>query len=191
VRLFLAINLPPDVRLEVLAATAALRTCAPELAWVTEPGLHLTLKFFGEQAEARAEAQADSLRAAIAGVAGRHRELVLGLGGIGAFPNFRRARVVWLGVANEARLELLHHDIELACESLGFELEGRPFRPHLTLARVKHELPEDRLRALSRAAKQVDFRTELIARSIDLMQSTLTAAGPTYTTVVSAALRSD
>jgi len=187
VRLFLAINLPPDVRLEVIAATAGLRTCAPELVWVAEPRLHLTLKFFGEQTDA----QANSLRDAIAIVAGRHRELVLGLGGIGAFPNFRRARVVWMGVANEARLELLHHDIEVACEPLGFQLEGRPFRPHLTLARVKQALPEARLRELSRAAKQVDFRSEFIVRSLDLMQSTLTAAGPTYTTVVSAALRSD
>ena len=107
------------------------------------------------------------------------------LGGIGAFPNFRRARVVWMGVEQEARLELLHHDIELACESLGFEVEGRAFRPHLTLARVKHALPEERLRALSRVGKQTDFRTDFIVRSVDLMSSELSQSGPTYRTLVS------
>lgn len=186
-RLFLAINLPAEVRREVGAATAALRTCAPELAWVDDARLHFTLKFLGEQPAERVP----ELQAAIAGVAARHRELLMALSGVGAFPNFRRARVVWMGVTNEPRLELLHHDVETSCEKLGFEIEARPFRPHLTLARVKQPLDEERLRALSRAAKQTDYATDFIVRSIDLMQSDLSIAGPTYTTLVSAALRSD
>jgi 2'-5' RNA ligase len=186
VRLFLAINLPQHVRLEVVAATAVLRESVPELAWVTAPRLHLTLKFLGEVAPERV----DDVAAALSIAAGRHRETVVALGGIGAFPNFRRARVVWMGVDNDPRLELLHHEIELACESLGFEVEGRPFRPHLTLARVKQSLSEDRLRMLSRLAKRVDYRDDFIVRSVDLMSSELSPSGPTYRTLVSAALRS-
>lgn len=185
-RLFIAINLPHDVRSEVIAAAATLREAVPELAWVSDQRLHLTLKFLGDVQDG----QVKELAAAVAAVAGRHREFVMALGGVGAFPNFRRARVVWLGIEQEARLELLHHDVELACESLGFELEGRPFRPHLTLARVKHPLPEARMRALSRAGKQTDFRTDFVVRSVDLMSSELSQSGPTYRTVVSAALRS-
>jgi 2'-5' RNA ligase len=96
VRLFLAVNLTPEVRREVTAATALLRECAPapEVAWVDEPRLHLTLKFLGEQPSERL----DEIQAAAAAVAGRHRELLMTLGGVGAFPNFRRARIVWLGV---------------------------------------------------------------------------------------------
>jgi 2'-5' RNA ligase len=186
VRLFIAINLPADVRSEVVAATASLRTAAPEVAWISDQRLHLTLKFLGDVDEARL----DELSAALAAVAGQHRELVMTVGGVGAFPNFRRARVVWIGIGQEARLELLHHDIELACESLGFDVEGRAFRPHLTLGRVKHMLPEQRLRMLSRVGKQIDFRTDFVVRSVDLMSSELSQSGPTYRTVVSAALRS-
>jgi 2'-5' RNA ligase len=186
VRLFLAINLTSEVRREVSAATAELRQCAPSAAWIDEPLLHLTLKFLGEQPDDRV----DDLQAAAARVAGRHRELVMALGGIGAFPNFRRARIVWMGIAQEARLELLHHDVEVEYEKLGIEIEGRPFRPHLTLARVKHSLPDGEVKTLSRAARETDYRTDFIVRSIDLMQSDLTAAGPAYTTLVSAALRS-
>lgn len=185
-RLFLAINLPAEVRREIHAAVAPLRECAPELTWVAEARLHLTLKFFGEQPAERV----DAIRDAIAAVAGRHSELVMSLGEIGAFPNFRRARVVWLGVLQEPRLELLHHDVELACERIGFEVDGRAFRPHLTLARVKHAVREDRLRALARIAKQTEYRTDFIVRSIDLMDSALGTSGPAYTTLVSAALRS-
>jgi RNA 2',3'-cyclic 3'-phosphodiesterase len=186
VRLFLAINLPVEVRREVEAASTPLRECAPELSWIPESRLHLTLKFLGEQPGERV----DEIRDALAGVAGRHRELFVTLGEIGAFPNFRRARVVWMGVNHDPRLELLHHDVEMACERLGFELEARAFRPHLTLARVKHALAEERMRALARVAKRTDYRTDFIVRSIDLMQSVLGPSGSTYTPLVSAALRS-
>ena len=185
-RLFLAINFPAAVQREIATATAPLRDCAPELGWTAEDRLHLTLKFLGEQAESRV----DALAAALANTVKQHRELVMSLGGIGAFPNFRRARVVWMGVSQEPRLELLHHDIEVAYDALGCELEGRPFRPHLTLARVREPLPVERMRALWRAAKRVDYDAEFIVRSIDLMQSDLSSSGPRYTTLVSAPLRS-
>jgi 2'-5' RNA ligase len=187
VRTFLAINLTPEVRRDVASATAALRDCVPELAWIREPLLHLTLKFLGEQPEERI----DDVGAAIKNVARRHRELLMTLDGIGAFPNFRRARVVWIGVGQDPRLELLHHDVEVACEGLGFEVEGRPFRPHLTLARVRQPLAEDRARILFREAKRTTYHTEFMVRSIDLMRSDLSAERPAYTALVSAALRSE
>lgn len=162
-----------------------LRAAAPELAWVGEPLIHLTLKFLGEQPPE----MVSQLQQSIDAVAARHRELVMELEGVGAFPNFRRARVVWLGITPEARLELVHHDLEVACEVLGFEVDGRPFRPHVTLARVKHALGEPAARALSRAAKQIDFHSEFVVRSIDLMRSELSAHGPTYAVLHSAPLR--
>ncbi len=184
-RLFLAINLPPDVRRDIVAATASMRESAPDISWVDESRLHLTLKFLDDQPAETA----DAIGAATAKVAGGHREIAMRLAGMGAFPNFRRARVVWMGVEQDPRLELLHHDVEVACETLGFEVEGRPFRPHLTLARVKDRLPEERARALSRAARRVDFSTDVVVRSLDLMRSDLGPGGSTYTTIASAPLR--
>lgn len=186
-RLFLAINIPADVRRDIVSATEPMRESAPEISWVDETRLHLTLKFFDDQPPETA----DAIGATTAQVAGRHREMAMHLAGIGAFPNFRRSRIVWMGVEQDPRLELLHHDIEVACETLGFEVEGRPFRPHLTLARVKHPLPEERARALSRAARRVDFSTEVVVQSLDLMQSELGPGGSKYSTLASASLRSD
>ncbi len=185
-RLFLAINLPPDVRRDIVAATAPMRDSAPDISWVDESRLHLTLRFLDDQPAETA----DAIGAATAKVAAGHREIVMRLAGMGAFPNFRRARVVWMGVEQDPRLELLHHDVEVACETLGFEVEGRPFRPHLTLARVKDRLPEERARALSRAARRVDFSTDVVVRSLDLMRSEPGVGGSRYTTIASAALRS-
>lgn len=167
-RLFLAINFHSEVRRAVIEATSDLRAAAPTLNWMDESRLHLTLKFLGEQEDA----VIGPLGEALDRVAGRHRQFSTRIGDVGAFPNFRRARVVWMGVDRESRLELLHHDVEQACEGLGFEVEGRAFRPHLTLGRVRERTAEEELRRLSRLSKRIEFECETMVESIDLMRST-------------------
>ena len=185
-RLFLAINMNPALRREVAEATRSLREVAPAIGWVDEGRLHLTLKFLGVQPEESVSALTEMLD----DLSRRHRQFAIRVRHVGAFPNFRRARVVWMGVEPDPRLELLHHDVEVACATLGFELEGRPFRPHLTLARVEHDRVDERtLRALWRASKRVDFEEETLVESIDLMHSTLSSSGSRYERVHASALR--
>ena len=184
-RLFLAINLEPDVRRAVAESTAPLRAAAPSLRWATEPKLHLTLKFLGEQPDDAPRAIGDALL----DVTRRHKAFAITLGGIGAFPNFRRPRVVFMGVAAEPRLELLHHDVEVAGEALGYALDGRPFRPHVTLARVKDRVPADELKRLRKAGDAVSLDAESRVASVDLMRSH-TGANSRYELLVAAALRS-
>lgn len=175
-RLFLALNLDPEVRRRCYAATHALRTAGPDVRWVDESKLHLTLKFLGEQPESLVA----PLSAAMDKAAGQSRELDLQFGAIGAFPNFRRPRVVWLGVAPDPKLELLHHDVEVACEALGLTIDGRPFRPHVTLGRVEKDNG-----GLRQAAKGVRVRDVSAVSSVDVMQS----AGGKYRVLHAAALR--
>lgn len=168
-RLFLAINLEPDVRRAIVDTLAPLKDAAPSLSWVDESRVHLTLKFFGEQPED----VVPRIAAAVDAAARRHRPFPIRIGGVGAFPNFRRARVVWLGIEHEPRLELLHHDVETACATIGFGVEGRAFRPHLTLARVRDRTPPEELRRLSRTSKDLEFDETTSVESIDLMRSNL------------------
>jgi 2'-5' RNA ligase len=112
----------------------------------------------------------------------------MNLGGVGAFPNFRRARVVWMGVESDPRLELLHHDLEVACGDAGFEVEGRPFRPHITLARVRAPLALDRARPFARAARRVAYAASEEVRALGLLESTLGSGGARYRRVHAASL---
>lgn len=187
VRLFVAINFPEELRASLVDATAALRHAAPSVRWTPPERLHLTVKFLGEQPKESVAALAE----AIAGVARRHRPMELELSAVGAFPNFRRARVVWIGVEASPRLELLYHDVEIACERLGYELEGRVFRPHVTVGRVRPGTAPLELRALADEAAEVGLAETLLVESIDLMVSEATARGARYRVLHAAPLRED
>ena len=186
-RLFIAINLPAAERRAIGEATALLRDAPARVSWVREDCLHLTMKFLGEQPPEAVGA----LRGALGGAAARSRTPVLRLGGVCAFPNLRAPRVVWLGVGHDAKLELLHHDVESACAVLGYEIDGRPFRPHITLGRLKSPLPRDGARALAEATRRVAYASTVTAQSVDIMASELSAAGPRYTVLAALPLGSD
>ena len=183
-RLFFAIELSEPVRAALDHAIAPLRVAEPGLAWVPSTKLHLTMKFFGEVPEP----DAPRLAAAADVVAARHQPFEMTLGGVGAFPNFRRARVVWIGVATDPRLELLHHDLEVACGEAGFEVEGRPFRPHITLARVRTPLTLDRVKPFARAARRVAYAASDEVRALGLLESTLGSSAAGYRRVHAAPL---
>jgi RNA 2',3'-cyclic 3'-phosphodiesterase len=170
-RAFLALVLPTGVQRELQAAIEPLVTLLPNVAWVGADKHHLTLKFLGELADERVPEVTRALDEA----ALRHRPFAMELGGIGAFPTLRRARVLWL--------ELLHHDVEVACEGAGFEIDGRLFRPHITLARVRAPLEVEQARHLAGAAQQVDFSATVPVDGITLFESTLARGGSTYRTV--------
>jgi 2'-5' RNA ligase len=186
VRLFLAINFPAALREAMYEAAAPLRAVAPALGWVRPEGLHLTVKFLGDCPEEAIE----PLSVAVADAATRHQPVPVVVGGVGAFPNFRRPRVVWMAVEGGGRLELLQHDIEVGCAKLGYEPEGRPFRPHVTLGRVRERGREGASREMASAARAVAFREDSLVTSIDLMASQLSRGGSRYALIASAQLGS-
>ncbi|MDQ2664836.1 MAG: RNA 2',3'-cyclic phosphodiesterase [Gemmatimonadota bacterium] len=175
-RMFVAVELPSVTLQDIKAVVAPLREEAPELAWTSAQERHITLKYLGEVPADGVDVLVQMLDA----VAQAHRPFSIHLSRIGAFPNFRRAHVLWLGVEPEPRLELLQHDLELGAEGIGFEIEGRAFRPHVTLARVKTVLEPDRVRGLARAARKVDFSAVVHVAELSLFESTLVPTGPHY-----------
>lgn len=142
------------------------------------------MKFLGDTPDTLVPPLAAALRSA----ARNHQDVPLVLRGVGAFPTLRRPRVVWAGVDASPRLELLHHDVEEACAALGVPVEGRAFRPHVTLARVKAPLDPATARALARGVDGFAFGDEGTASSLDLMHSSLTREGPTYRCLASFSL---
>jgi 2'-5' RNA ligase len=185
-RLFLAVEFDEPLKRALREATAPLRAIVPDAGWVAEDRLHLTLKFLGEQPEAVVE----PLGAMIREIASRHWPVPMRLGGVGAFPNLRRPRVIWIGIAPTPKLELLQNDVEEGCSALGVEVEGKPFRPHLTVGRLRGTEDHEAVRELGRIARAIRFRADTLVSTIELVQSTLTSAGPRYSRLAAAPLRS-
>ena len=183
-RLFLAINIPGELRQTLSDAVHPLRELAPEVRWTSEPKLHLTMKFLGEQDESRVAAIEDAMRS----VASAHASTDVMIHGLGAFPNTRRPRVLWIGVEHSTRLELLAHDLESGFEPLGFDAEGRAFRPHITIGRVRERLELEQARSLARAARRTLVEETLPVTSLDLMQSVAGADGSSYRLLTSVPL---
>ncbi len=173
-RLFIGIPLPAAAEVQVAAILRRLRAREWSVRWVRDRGLHLTLKFFGETTTDRVDAITEMLTFATAGI----HPLTLTLSGAGVLPSVRQPRVIYLGIDADPGLELLQDRIERGADALGFSPEGRPFRPHITLGRIRegHRLPDGWQTDLERIPSGDAF----LADRVVLFESELTAAGPSY-----------
>jgi len=134
-RAFLAVQLPEAARACTGQAIEILRGVTPGgVRWTAPESQHLTLKFLGEIPEDRVDALVERANAKLAGLA----PVELALGGFGAFPSAREARVLWLGVSRGAgALAKLARQLDSAARVVGAERERRPFSAHLTLGRLR------------------------------------------------------
>lgn len=173
-RLFAALPIPEPARAEIARLLGRLRGLGWPLRLVHDHGVHLTMKFFGEVPPARLEVIEEAVRAAAPGTG----TLPMQLSGVGAFPSERRPRIVWVGLDAPPGLELLQDRLERRAEAIGFAPEGAPFRPHVTLARVRegHRLPADALECLDGEYEPVPF----LASELVLYESILGRDGPRY-----------
>jgi 2'-5' RNA ligase len=137
VRIFTAINLSvASVRKIAELQQELQRSRSPglKLRWVPPANIHVTLKFYGNLAVEQVEAVRRAAREAAAEV----RPFAVSAQGLGVFPNPSRPRVLWVGLGDgAAALQTLAERLEATSARLGFAEDPRPFRPHLTIARVK------------------------------------------------------
>jgi 2'-5' RNA ligase len=173
-RLFAALPIAEPARGEIVKLLTRLREPGWPLRLVHDHGLHLTMKFFGEVPPGRLEVIEEVVRAAVPGTG----TLPLQLGGVGAFPSAARPRIIWVGLDGPPGLELLQDRLERRAEAIGFPPEGIPFRPHVTLARVRegHRLPPGALQSLEGQYQPVGF----LASELVLYESVLGRGGPRY-----------
>ncbi len=151
---------------------AAARGGACRIKWVAPASLHVTLKFLGwtrpEVVDAVRDAGARALRGAQA--------LRMVCKGAGAFPDPRRARIVWAGVDDGGRLAPIAQALDRAMAELGFTAETRPFHAHVTLGRVKE--PGDVSALIATQAEQIFSETWV--ESVVLFESVTKSTGSEY-----------
>ena len=183
-RLFVAVEIPPGIKEELTRLQHGFRDLRGRITWVRPQGMHVTLKFLGATPARRIPALVRALEEA----AGSCPAFDVRLAGAGVFPGPSRPRVLWVGVDLGAEaLVALASAVERCLERIGVAPEGRPFRPHVTLGRIK-ELADPA--ELVRRAASLEGRTagEMHVGEIHLMESRLDPGGAVYTSLARAAL---
>lgn len=179
-RIFTAVDVSDETRAKVSGYIETLRGEFPSLrvGWDKPEKLHLTLKFLGDIDEI----QLEKLTEAVEETAKQISNFKLRISGTGAFPSARNARVLWLGVKDEADgLRKLSEILETECERFGFARETRNFKAHLTIARLRE--PHKSKELIERHLKN-DFQAEEFAASaIAIYESRLQKSGSVYSTI--------
>ncbi len=188
VRLFVACEVPDDVKDTIGEVIEGLRQkSGPDVRWIRPEGVHVTLKFLGEVPTKKLPAVKLAIQEAVVG----HSPFELEFSTIGTFGGREGLRIMWVGIAGDVlRLEALVRAVNAALAVVGFEPERRPFRPHLTLGRVRDEVPTRRRAEIEVAVgkqgvPQVSWRTA----QVSLMRSRLTSSGATYEVLATFPLR--
>jgi len=184
-RCFIAIELPTEVKHGMERVQEVLRRSrSVDASWTRPEGMHLTLKFLGEVPETRASEINGALSSGLATA----ERLRLAGSGVGAFPDPKNARVVWIGVSGgTVRLISLQSAVEAALAAIGFEREKRAFSPHLTLGRIKHiRSREAWLEALESVS--TSSLPSFAVEKVSMMKSELRPTGAVYTEISRVAL---
>jgi 2'-5' RNA ligase len=179
VRLFVAIEISSEIRNALALFLKELRGVAPLAKWVRAENLHVTLKFLGETEPAKVSAINNTL-----GTIRSEQPITLEFRGLGFFPNEKRPRIFWAGIESSLSLKILAEEIDQKLHQLGFQIEDRPFAPHLTLARFH---PPGLAPKLGHKVAEHPSRSfgSLTTREFHLIESKLKSTGAEYTTLQS------
>jgi 2'-5' RNA ligase len=172
-RVFIAIDIPEEIRSRLAAMQTELRSTAASARWVAAESAHLTLKFIGEISEQRR----DDVDAALGGLT--WIPFSISVQGVGFFPGPKSPRVFWAGL-HAPTMEDLAQEIDSRLERAGFDREQRAFRPHITLARAKTTRLDKGLVKASEKFAETNFGSFTVDR-IYLYESTLKPTGSVYT----------
>jgi 2'-5' RNA ligase len=175
IRAFIGIEIDPQTVRNISTALVQLKSHVPGVRWVDSANFHFTLKFLGNIDEPAIDSVARALEL--------HLHLfprfTINAKGLGVFPDLRRPRILWVGLAGK-ELATLVSKVETAVEPLGFTKEERTFKPHLTVGRWRQfDGSAKKLGEEIEKWKGHEFGQGLITTVI-FFQSVLTQKGATY-----------
>lgn len=190
IRSFIAIELPGEVKAGLHQLQSELKSAKHDfIKWVAPEGIHITLKFLGNISSRKVTEITKAMEEASRNASCFQLELSK----LGAFPNLRQPRVLWLSVGGEVdKLIALQQCIDAALSPLGFVQETRPFAPHLTLARLRERSsPQDRRDFGELVMKTpVEVNYKINVGSVSLMRSQLLPSGAVYSCLAEGKLES-
>jgi RNA 2',3'-cyclic 3'-phosphodiesterase len=174
-RTFIAFDIHPSSDTIIAYDNLRQRLKFETINWTPADRFHITIKFLGETAEKDLPAIYTILMKALEGFS----TFTVTLKGLGLFKSIHVPRVLWMGCSYDSGLDQIHKVINHELIAFGFESETRPFRPHLTLGRLRHIRQVNHFNELITLYEEKEFQ-KLVIHEIVLYESHLSPAGARY-----------
>jgi len=175
IRTFIAIKIKPEKKLIDLLLEFRRLFNDERINWVSEDNFHLTLRFLGETTHE----QVHALHSSLEQISNQFKKFEFKISGTGTFGPKSNPRVLFVNIHFPEEMEKLVKEIEKAMVLVGFYEELKPFRPHLTLGRIKYLNDRTRFLRILDEISQVDYQTVQVSEFV-LYQSILRPEGPVY-----------
>jgi len=175
-RIFISIELPETIKDNIAGAVNKMRTMLTPVKWVEKKNLHITLKFLGWVEDEKVKGLEDCVAECVKGFGAFELEF----SGMGAFPDLKRPRVIWVGTKDGAESSKeLADKIDCEISEKGFREEEREYTPHLTVGRIKERIDVAPLMDFIAEHERTDFGKFKVDH-VSVMKSTLRRTGPIY-----------
>ncbi|MBI4431443.1 MAG: RNA 2',3'-cyclic phosphodiesterase [Candidatus Omnitrophica bacterium] len=180
-RAFLALDLSNSFGKAVEDTIKKLKESGVHASFVRSEQVHLTLAFFEDIPEMTAQEITRELKERFAQ---NRLQIFVSLGNLGVFPDRKQPRLIWREIVEKGgALHNLKRTVDAALRSFGFPVEGRTFKPHLTIARIK----ERHSAGFPESIFQPDFSPPLtgptLIKELAFFKSVLTPSGPIYSVI--------
>jgi 2'-5' RNA ligase len=174
-RIFIALKIEPGENLLKLISSYQARLNKDQIKWTDAANIHITIAFLGDTEEKTIKEIVSMLEEKCKGFG----KFELILKGSGIFRNINDPRIIWTGIEPSEKLVQLNNLIMNGLKGSGIKMEDRPYKPHLTIGRIKHIDKNESLKAL--VTEFQDYEIQLVpVNEVILYQSILLTAGPVY-----------
>lgn len=179
-RFFISVNLPKLAQKELGKLIEKLEKFHWPVRWEKPEKIHLTLAFLGQLDQVKLPIG----QKAVALAAQEIKPFAVSFKGLGAFPDFIKPRIVWVGLKGDLKsLAALQKSIRSELKKAGLWFDEKPFIPHLTIGRVKRGMSKGALLDLGKKIGQmrkIDFKNEILVDRVAMMKSELRRTGSVY-----------
>jgi 2'-5' RNA ligase len=145
------------------------------IKWTNPDNIHITLAFLGDTEDEKIKI----IRAMLKVICEGFGKFELIIKGSGVFKSLIDPRVIWTGIEPSEKLMQLNDLIMNGLKDAGTKIEDRPFKPHLTLGRIKYLKDNSLLKTFMEKYQNADIQ-KIQVKEVILYESTLLQAGPVY-----------
>ena len=174
-RIFIAVKVEAGEALLKMLFAFKSRLNGENIKWVNADNIHITLAFLGNTEDEQIKIISKMLKTVCEGFG----KFDLIIKGCGVFKSHNDPRIIWTGIEHSENLNQLNRLIISGLKDAGIRLEDRPFKPHLTLGRMKYLKPGNTLREVIEKFRDVEIQ-KVPVNEVILYESVLLVSGPVY-----------